>query len=111
MWLSKDLFYKKKETVFKKTTKGYHAYPRSANNDSWPDLALFMYSMQWTWVWANSGKWWRTGKPGVLQSMGSQRVRHDLATEQQQQPCKVRNIFTLFSGFKTKKKPKQTIEK
>ena len=25
---------------------------------------------QWTWVWANSGRWWRTGKPGVLQSMG-----------------------------------------
>ena len=24
---------------------------------------------QWTWVWANSGRWWRTGKPGVLQSM------------------------------------------
>ena len=39
---------------------------------------------QWTWVWANSGRWWRTGKPGVLQFMGSQRVRHDLATEQQQ---------------------------
>ena len=31
------------------------------------------------------GRQWRTGKPGVLQSMGSQRVRHDLATEQQQQ--------------------------
>ena len=27
---------------------------------------------QWTWVWANSGRWWRTGKPGVLQSMGLQ---------------------------------------
>ena len=27
---------------------------------------------QWTWIWANSGRWWRTGKPGVLQSMGSQ---------------------------------------
>ena len=27
---------------------------------------------QWTWVWASSGRWWRTGKPGVLQSMGSQ---------------------------------------
>ena len=27
---------------------------------------------QWTWVWANSGRWSRTGKPGVLQSMGSQ---------------------------------------
>ena len=26
----------------------------------------------WTWVWANLGSWWRTGKPGVLQSMGSQ---------------------------------------
>ena len=27
---------------------------------------------QWTWIWANSRSWWRTGKPGVLQSMGSQ---------------------------------------
>ena len=32
---------------------------------------------QWTWVWANSRRWWRTGKPGVLQSMGLQRVGHD----------------------------------
>ena len=39
---------------------------------------------QWTWVWANSGTQRRTGKPGVLQFMGSQRVGHDLATEQQQ---------------------------
>ena len=31
----------------------------------------------WTWVWANSRSWWWTGKPGVLQSMGSQRVRHN----------------------------------
>ena len=36
---------------------------------------------QQTRVWASSGSWWRTGKPGVLQSMGSQRVRHDSATE------------------------------
>ena len=36
---------------------------------------------QWTWVWVNSGNWWWTGRPGVLQSMGSQRVRHDWATE------------------------------
>ena len=35
----------------------------------------------WTWVWASSGRWWRTGKPGMLQSMGSQRVRHNWATE------------------------------
>ena len=38
---------------------------------------------QWTWVWASSGRWWRTGRPGVLQSMGSQRIGHDLAPEQQ----------------------------
>ena len=36
---------------------------------------------RWTWVWASSGSWWWTGKPGVLQSTGSQRVRHDWATE------------------------------
>ena len=37
---------------------------------------------QWTWVWANSGSRWRKEKSGMLQSMGSQRVRHDLATKQ-----------------------------
>ena len=39
---------------------------------------------RWTWVWASSGRQWRTGKPGVLQSMGLQRVGHDWATKQQQ---------------------------
>ena len=34
-----------------------------------------------TWVWANSGSWWWTGKPGVLHSIGSQRVEHDWVTE------------------------------
>ena len=32
---------------------------------------------QWTWVWASSGRSWWTGKPGVLQSMGSHGVGHD----------------------------------
>ena len=36
---------------------------------------------RWTWVWVNSRSWWWTGRPGVLQFMGSQRVRHDWATE------------------------------
>ena len=36
---------------------------------------------RWTWVWASSRSWWWTGKPGVLQSMGPQRVRHDWVTE------------------------------
>ena len=34
-----------------------------------------------TWVWVNSGSWWQTGRPGVLQSMGLQRVGCDWATE------------------------------
>ena len=36
---------------------------------------------QWTWVWVNSWSWRWTGKPGVLQSMGSQRVKHDWVAE------------------------------
>ena len=35
----------------------------------------------WTWVWVSSGSWWWTGKPGMLQSTGSQRVRQDWVTE------------------------------
>ena len=35
----------------------------------------------WTWVWARSRSWWWTGKPGMLQSTGSQRVGHDWVTE------------------------------
>ena len=41
--------------------------------DSW------MASLTRTWVWVSSGSWWRTGKPGRLLSMGSQRVRHQLS--------------------------------
>ena len=36
---------------------------------------------QWTWVWASSGRWWWTGRSGMLQSMGLQRVGHNSATE------------------------------
>ena len=36
---------------------------------------------RWTWVWVDSGSWWWTGRPGVLQSMGSQRVAHDSVIE------------------------------
>ena len=35
----------------------------------------------WTWVWVNSGSWWWIGRPGMLEFMGLQRVRHDWATE------------------------------
>ena len=36
---------------------------------------------RYTWVWTISRSWWRTGRPGMLQSMGFQRVGHDWATE------------------------------
>ena len=36
---------------------------------------------QWTWVWVKSRIWWWTGRPGMPQSMGSQRDRHDWVTE------------------------------
>ena len=48
----------------------------------WQRMRGWMASpIWWTWVWAGSGSWWWTGKPRVLQSMGSQRVRYDWATE------------------------------
>ena len=45
----------------------------------WDD---WMFSLtRWTWVWASSRSWWWTEKPGVLQSMGSQSIGHNWATE------------------------------
>ena len=52
---------------------------REGDNRGWDG---WMASLtQWTWVWASSRNWWSTGMPGLLQSMGSQRVGHDWATE------------------------------
>ena len=51
---------------------------------------------QWTWILANSGRWWWTGKPGTSQFMGSQRVRRGLATEQQQQCACCYSIFSFI---------------
>ena len=42
---------------------------------------LMAVSIQWTWVWASSGSWRWTGRPGVLQSIGLQRVGQDCVTE------------------------------
>ena len=51
---------------------------------------------QWTWIWANARRQWRTGKPGLLRTVGSQRVRYDTGTEQNQEQQ---------SPFKNKKAP------
>ena len=48
-------------------------------------------STQCTRVWADSGRWWRTGKPGALLSVESQRVGHGLTTDQQQKVM-IRNL-------------------
>ena len=52
---------------------------------------------RWTWVWASSGNWWWTGKTGMLQSMGSQRVGHDWTTEVSWTELKTVRINILFS--------------
>ena len=47
---------------------------------------IWMASLtQCTWVWANSRRWWRRGKSGVLQSLGLHRVGRDLVTQEQRQ--------------------------
>ena len=56
---------------------------------------------QWTWVWARSGRWWRMGKSGMLQSMGSQRVGHNWATEQQCTSAR-RPIYASWESQKEK---------
>ena len=51
---------------------------REGDDREWDD---WMASLtQWTWVWVISGSWWWTGRLGMLQPMGSQRVGHDWAT-------------------------------
>ena len=52
---------------------------------------------QWTWVWASFRSWWWTGKPGVLQSMGSQRVRQGWASELNISVSTILSQFVLFS--------------
>ena len=57
-------------------------------------------STRWTWVWARSRRWLRTEKPGMLQSMVSQRVRHDWATEQEQHTPILKLTLNFSNGSK-----------
>ena len=57
---------------------------------------------QWTWIWINSEREGRTGKPGVRpQYMRSLRLGHDLGTEQQQALCGLRLQWTSHCGLLT----------
>ena len=49
-------------------------------DNSWWD-SWMASPTRWIWVWSTSGSWWWTGKPGVLQSMGLQRVENNWATK------------------------------
>ena len=51
---------------------------------------------RWTWVWASSRSWWWPGKPGVLQSTGSQSERHDWQTELSSNPSVYYPLTQMF---------------
>ena len=60
---------------------------------------------QWTWVWKSSGRWWRTWKPGMLQSIGFKIVGHVWTTGEKKKPdskfilkCNIASITKNFSG-------------
>ena len=71
------------------------------NNRGWDGwLASLTW---WPWIWASSKRWWRTGKPDVVQSMGSQRVGHNWVTEMSWSAFIVQithNIFQYYILFK-----------
>ena len=56
---------------------------------------------QWTWVWVESGSWWWTGRPGVVQFIMSRRVRHRWATELNWNEC-WHELFAFSSENKNK---------
>ena len=70
-WLEKTLMLGRIKTGAEGEDRGW---------DGWVALPA-----QWTWDCASSGRWWETGRPGMLQSMGSQRASHDWATAKPQQ--------------------------
>ena len=59
-------------------------WERLRAGEEWDDRRWDVWmasSTRWTWVWVNSRNWWWTGRPGILQFMGSQIVGHNWATE------------------------------
>ena len=74
---------------------------REGDNRDWD---CWLASPTWrTWIWASSGSWWWTGKPGMLQSMGLQRVGHDWTIDLNWKPSdildsqlKMSEMYLLF---------------
>ena len=62
-------------------TAAYQAPPSMGLSRQEYRSGVPLSSLQWTWVWVISGSWWWAERPRMLQSMGSQWVGHDWATE------------------------------
>ena len=77
LWPSKQLTHWKRPCCWERLRAG-----GEGDNRGWD--GWITSPTQCTRVWVDSGRWWRTGKLGMLQCMGSWRVRHDLVTEQEQ---------------------------
>ena len=80
-WNSKTLATSCKELTHWKDPDAGRDWGAGGEGDDRGWAGWIALQTRWTWVWANSGSWWWTGKPGVLQLMGSQRVGCDWATE------------------------------
>ena len=78
------------KTLMLGKTEGRKRRGFTTTNRGWD--AWMASPTQWTWLWTSSGRWWRTRKPGMLQSTGSQKVKHAWLTEQQQQCYEIRNL-------------------
>ena len=63
-------YYLFSEAYFFPLSSFFHVFCGEGDDRGWD--GWMVSPTQWTWVWASSGRWWGTGRPGMLQSMGSQ---------------------------------------
>ena len=83
LYFNKTLLHKSSEWPSLVSGPRLNLSPPEAKNPSVLSFSnnLSVSPTQWAWVWINSRSWWQTGRPGVLQSMGLQRARHNWMTE------------------------------
>ena len=75
-WSYSTLVTRCKEPTHYKRPWSWESLKAERERDNRGQYCLMASSTQWTWGWASSRTWWKTGKPGMLQFMGSQRVKH-----------------------------------
>ena len=84
-------------TLWENPNTGKYQARKEEGNRGWDGLMASL--TPWTWVWANSGRYWRTAKPGVLQFMALQTIGQNLVTEQ----------TTIYKQYINKQQYKQII--